>query len=88
MRSGQVLLGQTEELDELMAKIIGEEMKEGREVKIQDDIMIGGNTQLETACNYIRILEKFYLAKLRAEPGKTIIFPKSADIAGWIWERG
>ena len=87
-RSGQGLLGQSEESDELMAKIIGEEIMEGKAVKIQDDIIIGGKTQLETAHNYIRILEKFYLANLRAEPGKTIIFPKSADIAGWIWERG
>merc|ERR1712002_556695 len=28
------------------------------------------------------------LANLRAEPGKTIIFPKSADISGWVWEKG
>ena len=82
-RSGQGLLGQSEELDELMAKILGEEIKEGRATKIQDDIIIGGNTQLEAAQNYKRILEKFYLANLlRAEPEKTIIFSKSADISG------
>ena len=71
-----------------MAKILGTEIKEGRAVKIQDDIIIGGDTQLEAAHIYIRILEKLYLANLRAEPGKTIIFPKSADISGWIWEKG
>ena len=70
-----------------MAKILGEEIKEGRAVKIQDNIIIG-DTQLEAAHNYTRILEKFYLANLRAEPGKTVIFPKLADISGWIWERG
>ena len=79
-RSGQGLLGQSEELDELMAKILGDEIKEGRATKIQDNIIIGGNTQLEAAQNYVRILEKFYLANLRAEPEKTIIFPKLADI--------
>ena len=87
-RSGQGLLGQSEELDELMAKIIGDDIKEGRAVKIQDDMIIGGATQLEAAKNYIRILEKLYLANLRAEPHKTVIFPKSADISGWIWKRG
>ena len=87
-RSGQGLLGQSEELDELMAKILGDDIKEGRATKIQDDIIIGGQTQLEAAQNYIRILEKFYLANLRAEPEKTIIFPKTADISGWIWEKG
>ena len=81
-RSGQGLLGQSEELDELMAKIIGDDIKEGRAVKIQDDMIIGGATQLEAAKNYIQILEKLYLANLRAEPHKTVIFPKSADISG------
>ena len=68
--------------------ILGDEIKEGRATKIQDDIIIGGNSQLEAAQNYIRILEKLYQANLRAEPEKTIIFPKSADISGWIWEKG
>ena len=72
-RSGQGLLGQSEELDELMAKILGDDIKEGRATKIQDDIIIGGQTQLEAAQNYIRILEKFYLANLRAKPEKIII---------------
>ena len=81
-RSGQGLLGQSEELDELMAKILGDDIKEGRAVKIQNDMIIGGATQLEAAENYIRILEKLYLANLRAEPHKTVIFPKSADISG------
>ena len=45
-RSGQGLIGQGEELDELMAKILKEEMKEGIITKIQDNIVIGGDTQL------------------------------------------
>ena len=87
-RSGQGLLGQSEELDELMSKILSKEIKEGRAVKIQDDIIVGGDTELEAVTNYILILEKLFLANLRVEPNKTIIFPKSADIAGWIWQEG
>ena len=87
-RSGQGLLGQSEELDELMAKILTTEIKEGRVIKIQEDIIVGGNTQLEAATNYIKVLEKLYLANLKIEPHKTIIFPKTADIAGWIWQEG
>ena len=87
-RSGQGLLGQSEELDQLMSKILSKEIKEGKAVKIQDNIIVGGDTQLEAATNYILILEKLFLANLRVEPNKTIIFPKSADIAGWIWQEG
>ena len=45
-RSGQGLLGQSEELDKLMAKILGDEIKKGRATKIQDDIIIGSSTKL------------------------------------------
>ena len=68
-----------------MAKILTTEIKEGRVMKIQDNIIVGGDTQLEAATNYIKVLEKLYLANLKTEPQKTIIFPKTADIAGWIW---
>ena len=43
-RSGQGLIGQSEEMDELMAKVLHEEMKEGCITKIQDDVIIGGQT--------------------------------------------
>merc|ERR1711989_238698 len=46
-RSGQGLLGQSEELDKLMAKVLGKDIKEGRATKIQVDIIIGGQDQLE-----------------------------------------
>ena len=85
--SGQGLIGQSEELDELMAKIFHQEMKEGIITKIQDDIIIG-DTQAQAANNYIRVLHKLFLANLRVEPQKVIIFPESADIAGWIWKKG
>ena len=74
-RSGQRLLGQSEELEKLLAKIFHDEIKNGKVIKIQDDIIIGGATQLEAARNYILVLEKLHLANLRVEPNKTLIFP-------------
>ena len=87
-RSGQGLIGQREEMDELMAKVLHEEMKEGCITKIQDDVIIGGQTQIEAAHNYVRVLRKLSLTNLKAEPEKINIFPVSADIAGWYWKRG
>ena len=87
-RSGQGLIGQSEELDELMAKILHQEMKEGIITKIQDDIIIGGDTQIQAANNYICVLHTLFLANLRVEPQKVVIFPESTDIAGWIWKKG
>ena len=54
-RSGQGLIGQSKELNELMAKIFKQEMKEGIITKIQDDIRIGSAhkyKQLETISEF------------------------------------
>ena len=78
------LIGQSEELDELLAKILKDELAAGIATKIHDDFVIGGDTQEEAADNYLIILHKIWLANLRFDPAKTYVFPKSADIAGWL----
>ena len=52
-RSGQGLIGQSEELDELLAKVLKDELAEGIVTKMQDDLIIGAN-QKKAAHNYIR----------------------------------
>ena len=64
-RSGQGLLRQSKELDKLLSKIFKEEMQAGIIAKIQDDIVIGGETQAAAAHNYINILHKLHLANLK-----------------------
>ena len=87
-RSGQGLMGMAEEFDELLAKVLKEELKDGICTKIVDDIVVGGNTDVETAMNYFRVLAKLSNANLKITPEKTHIFPKSADILGWKWKEG
>ena len=74
-RAGQGLMGMAEEFEELTSKILKQEMQEGICTKIVDDIYIGGQSQRETALNYIRILEKFKNANIKITPEKTTIFP-------------
>ena len=71
-----------------MSKISDEELAAGIVIKIQDDIIIGGQTQVEAIKNYLHIIHKLYLANLRIEPSKTHIFPQTADLAGWYWKQG
>ena len=87
-RSGQGLAGMAEEFDELMSKILKEEMREGICTKIVDDCYMGGATQMETAKNYERIVKKLYNANMKITPEKTFIFPKQADVLGWVWKEG
>ena len=87
-RSGQGLIGQSEELDEVLCKVLGPEMKDRIVSRIADDIYIGGATERETADNYKRVLQKLQSANIKISAGKTKIFLKSVDILGWKWSQG
>ena len=87
-RSGQGLLGQSEEFNLLLKKVLKEKLQEGICCQIIDDVYIGGQTQEEAAINYIRILHKLALANLKASAPKTFIFPEQADVLGWVWKQG
>jgi len=87
-RSGQGLLGQSEELEELLAKILKTELHNGTCCKIADDIIIGGQTHQEALATYATILNKFSTANIKLAASKTHIFPTSADILGWKWSEG
>ena len=43
-RSGQGLTGQSEELEELLSKILKDKLREGVVTKIHDDLVIGRDT--------------------------------------------
>ena len=87
-RSGQGLLGQSEELEELLTKIIKEELQQGKCCKIADNIFVGGQTHEEATTTYAAILQKLHQANLKISPKKTHIFPEPADILGWTWKQG
>ena len=87
-RSGQGLIGMSEQLDELLCKVIGNEMKEGIVDRIADDIFVGGKTAAEAANNYARVLKKFQQANIKISASKTKVFLESTDILGWTWHTG
>ena len=87
-RSGQGLLGQSEELEELLTKIIKDELQQGKCCKIADNIFVGGQTHEETTATYGTILKKLHEANIKISAKKTHIFPQTADILGWTWKQG
>ena len=87
-RSGQGLIGQSEELDELLSKVLREETTMGKAARIADDLYVGGETQQETLDNYEQVLTKLNQANLKVSPNKTKIFLKSVDVLGWVWQQG
>ena len=87
-RSGQGLLAQSEELDELLSKVLSHEMLNGSVARIADDLYVGGASPLETANNYDLVLSKLHAANLKISPNKTKIFLESVDVLGWVWKSG
>ena len=88
LRSVQGLLNQTEELDELLSKVLAQELKEDLVARIADDIIVGGENEDEAIHNWERILSKLNNNNLKLSSSKTIMFPSSVDILGWVWKKG
>ena len=87
-RSGQGLIGQSEELDELLSKVLKEELQQGIVVRIADDLYIGGNSQIEAATNYDIVLTRLNQSNIKLSPHKTHIFLEEMNILGWTWKQG
>ena len=82
-RTGQGLLGSDVELEELMCRILGEDINSGYCIAIRDDIIIGGDTIDEALTNYETILVKLNLNNLKLSPNKVRIFPADTEIYGY-----
>ena len=87
-RAGQGLLGSDVELEELLKRVLGEEISAGFCVSIRDDIVIGGNTVSEAIENYSSVLEKFSLNNLKLSPSKIRLFPQDTEIYGYRLKNG
>ena len=87
-RSIQGLIGQTEEQDEMLAKVLHKHLQAGICIKIADDIFCGGTTVEEAIDNWETLMETLSRNNLKLSPTKTVIFPKSVDILSWVWKTG
>lgn len=82
-RSTQGLLNQDEELQQLLNKVLGNLIMEGKCMKIADDLLIGGKDYDNAIENWNKVLNNLSLANLKLSPSKVRIFPSEAIIYGW-----
>jgi hypothetical protein len=75
-------------LEELMSRVLGDLIQEGRVAKLADDLYCGGNSIPELLDNWSRLLSALKKNNLRLSAKKTIICPISTTILGWIWSAG
>ena len=88
LRSIQGLVNQMEELDELLSKILKDELMEGIVARIADDLFVGGNTKEEAIENWTKVLSRLDSCNIKLSATKTHIFPSSVDLLEWVWKQG
>ena len=87
-RSVMGLPGSEAALEELLSRIFGDLMKEGKMVKIADDFYIGANSTDSLLGTWEEVLHRLALNGLKLKAEKTICCPTSTNILGWIWNNG
>ena len=87
-RSIQGLVGQTEEQDENLAKVLHHLLKQGHCIKIADDIFAGGTDIEEAINNFGLLITTLNKNNLKISPSKTVLFPSQVDILSWVWNEG
>ena len=87
-RAAMGMPGSTEQLDELMSRVIGDMLSNGSAVKIADDLYLGGYCVSDLLENWEKLLFKFDQNDLRLSASKTVICPITTTILGWVWSSG
>ena len=82
------LKNMAEFLEELMCRVVGDLITQGRVSKIADDLFIGGSTIQEVQLNWSKCLQRLKENNLTLSAEKTVICPTTAKIVGWIWKNG
>ena len=87
-RSAMEMPGSETALEEMMCRVLGDFIQEGCVAKLADDLYCGDDTPEALLNNWTRVLEALDRCNLRLSPTKTVIFPRSTTILGWVWSQG
>lgn len=75
-------------LEELLSKIFGDLLQQGKIARLADDMYIWGNTHEELLQTWTTVVEHLDKCNLGLSPAKTIINPLKTTVLGWIWQQG
>ena len=87
-RTGQGLLNSDVHLDQLLMKVLGDEITEGICEVARDDIQVGGNTIDEVLNNWDRVLKKLNMCDLKISPHKVRILLDDTEVYGFRIRQG
>ena len=81
-RAGQGLLNSEVHLEQMMCKVLGDEMSIGTVEIARDDITVGGNTIAELIHNWAVVLDKLHRSNLKVSPNKVRILLPDVEVYG------
>ena len=87
-RAGQGLLNSDYELDQLLFKVLGDEITDGKCMAARDDLTIGGNTVDEAISNWEEVLVKLRRCNLKISPHKVRAFLPDTEVYGYRIKNG
>ena len=87
-RSGQGLLNQEIEMNQLITKVLGKEIAKKNVILQADDGQVGGETQDDAVDNWINVLKLCSLNNIKINAKKVKILPESSLIHGWVFKDG
>ena len=87
-RAGQGLLNSDYELDQLLFKILGDEIADGKCMAARDDLTVGGNTIDEAISNWEKVLTKLRRSNLKITSHKVRIFLPDTEVYGYRIKNG
>lgn len=80
--------GSTEHLDELITRVLGDQLHNGSVMKLADDLYVGGDSLDSLLMNWEQVLSSFQSNNLRLSALKTEICPATTNLLGWVWSEG
>ena len=75
-------------LEEMMCRVLGDQLKAGTVTKLADDLYCGGDTPEELLSNWRQLLSALHSCNLHLSAKKTVVCPKTTTMLGWIWSQG
>ena len=87
-RTGQGLLKSDVHLDQLLMKVLGDELMEGICEVARDDIQVGGNTIDEVIQNWDKVLSKLNQCNLKLSPQKVRVLLDDTEVYGYRIKQG
>lgn len=80
--------GSEASLEELLSRMFGDLLQQGKVARLADDMYLGGETLQEILDTWTIVLQRLDTCNMGLSPSKTMIDPTKTTVLGWLWCQG